>query len=70
MEVHAIAQPKIAIVSLFSLDISSHSSITTLGAVNICQHLKKEEIFSLWGGGVKVLVVFLNVDLNLLSKIS
>ena len=39
-----------------------------LGAMNICQHLKKEEIFSLWGGGVKVLFVFLNVDLNLLSK--
>ena len=28
--------------------------------MNICQHL--------WGGGVKVLFVFLNVVLNLLSK--
>ena len=39
--------------------LRSHEHLSTL---------KKNEIFSLWGGGGTVLFVFLNVDLNLLSK--
>ena len=39
--------------------LRSHEHLSTL---------KKNEIFSLWVGGVTVLFVFLNVDLNLLSK--